>query len=108
MASQPTTGSATWSGAAVRVKGDVDLSTAPAMRAALDQAWRDGKDDLLVDLSDATFMDCAGLTVLLQARRAWGGRLSVHRPPASLRRILQALDMEGAFAIVDVVGPDPR
>ena len=78
------------------------------MRAALDQAWRDGKDDLLVDLSDATFMDCAGLTVLLRARRAWGGRPSVHRPPAPLRRILQALDMEGAFAIVDVVGPDPR
>ena len=88
MASQPTTGSATWSGAVVRVKGDVDLSTAPAMRAALDQAWRDGKDDLLVDLSDATFMDCAGLTNSrrLTAKSA-GFRLRVHcaRTPTGAR-----------------------
>jgi anti-sigma B factor antagonist len=106
MASQPTTGSAPWSGAVVRVAGEVDCSTVPAMRAAFDQAWGDGKDELLVDLSGTTFMDCAGLTVLLQARSAWGGRLTLYRPPRSLRRILHALDMDDAFAIAEAVGAD--
>ena len=61
----------------------------------------------MVDLSGTTFMDCAGLTVLLQARRDWEGRLSVYRPPGSLRRIRRALSMEGAFTIIDAPGTDP-
>jgi hypothetical protein len=51
-------------------------------------------------------MDCAGLTVLLRARGQWNGNLAVYRPPRSLQRILQALDMEEAFTIVDSAEPE--
>ena len=108
MATQPTTDVSPRSGAVVRVVGEIDCSTAPAMQAAFAQARHEGKDDLLVDLSGTTFMDCAGLTVLLQARQAWQGRLTLYQPPRSLRRILQALDMADAFAIGDPDGTNQR
>ncbi len=87
----------------VRLVGEVDCSTVPLLRAAFDQAPREAAHHVLVDLSGTTFMDGAGLNALLQARRDWGNRLRLYRPPASLRRILQALEMEDAFTIDDAV-----
>ncbi len=103
MAGQPTNGATPWRGAVVRVAGEVDVSTVSDMREAFDRVQRDGHDDLLVDLSDTTFMDAAGLAVLLQARRDWAGRILVYQPPASLRRILQVLNMESTFIIVNTM-----
>jgi len=93
--------------AVVRPVGEVDCATAPLVQAAFDGALLEAADDLVVDLSATTFMDAAGLTLLVQARRDWGGRLRLYRPPASLRRILRALEMEAAFTIVDPPTRDP-
>ena len=90
----------------VRISGEVDCSTVPTMAAALDQAGSDCTGNLLVDLSETTFMDCAGLTVLLRARDQWNGNLTVFRPPRSLQRILEALDMQDTFTIVDSAEPE--
>ena len=106
MAGQRTTESPPGSWVVVRISGEVDCSTVPAMAAALDRAGSDGTGNLLVDLSETTFMDCAGLTVLLQARGQWNGNLTVVRPPRSLQRILQALDMQDTFTIVDSAEPE--
>lgn len=94
--------------AVVRPVGEVDWGTAPLMRAAFDRALREAADGgLLVDLSGITFMDCAGLNVLLRARHDWGDRLRLFQPPASLRRILRALNMEETFTIVDTLATVP-
>ena len=105
MAGQRMAHSPPWSGVVVRISGEVDCSTVPAMAAALDRARRDGTGNLLVDLSETTCMDGAGLTVLLRARGQWNGNLAVYRPPRSLQRILQALDMQDAFTVVDPAEP---
>jgi anti-anti-sigma factor len=91
----------TRSEAVIRPVGEVDCGTVPLLRAALDRALQEDASGLVVDLSATTFMDGAGLEVLLQARRHWGDRLRLHQPPASLRRILQALEMEDAFLLID-------
>jgi anti-anti-sigma factor len=88
-----------WDGTVVRVEGDVDLATAPALESLL--AATDREAAVLVDLSAVRFMDCSGLTVLLRARRHNAGRLALRAPPPSLLRILAALDIEDAFRIVD-------
>jgi anti-anti-sigma factor len=93
--------------AVVRLVGEIDSGTVPLMRAAFDRALRGAADDLLVDLSGTTFMDGAGLNVLLQARRDWGDRLRLYQPPPSLRRILRALEMEDAFTILDSGATNP-
>ncbi len=85
----------------VRPVGEIDCGTVPLMRAAFDRTLREAAGDPLVDLSATTFMDCAGLNVLLQARRDWGNRVRLYQPPASLRRMLQALEMEDTFIIIE-------
>jgi anti-sigma B factor antagonist len=53
--------------ALLTVAGEHDLYTAPALREQLDRALAAG--DLIVDLSDATFVDSSVLGALLNARQ---------------------------------------
>ena len=52
----------------VRIQGEHDLSTAPALRSQLEQLIADG-DPVVVDLTEATFIDSSILGTVLQARR---------------------------------------
>ena len=58
-------------GCVVTVRGDVDATTAPDLRSRLLEALH-GPDvtDVEVDLSSVTFLDSAGLTVLVAAHQA--------------------------------------
>ncbi len=53
----------------IRAHGELDRSTADRLRLTLDSARADGMTALL-DLSAVTFMDTAGLRVLLSSARA--------------------------------------
>ncbi len=74
----------------MRLVGEFDLVSAPG----LDRAIRRAIDDedaavLLVDLSGVTFMDCAGLAPLLDARSRLGWRLKLQHLPAGIIRLLE-------------------
>jgi anti-sigma B factor antagonist len=51
----------------VSVRGEVDVSTAPHLERVLDEASRAGDRDVLVEFSRDSFIDSAGLHVLIQA-----------------------------------------
>ncbi|MGW3044206.1 STAS domain-containing protein [Kitasatospora sp. NPDC001159] len=51
----------------VRANGEIDLDTAPSLRRALAAALESHRE-VVLDLSEVTFMDCAGLGALVQAR----------------------------------------
>ena len=55
--------------AVVRVQGEVDLYTAPQLWAALDAAIAGAPHELVIDLSDVTFLDSSGLSVLVRAHK---------------------------------------
>ena len=58
--------------AILEVAGEIDLATAPELRAALSDLLEEAHLDLLVDLRQVTFLDAAGLRVLVAAlKRAW-------------------------------------
>ncbi|WP_051836851.1 STAS domain-containing protein [Streptomyces sp. NRRL WC-3742] len=73
----------------VRARGEIDLDTAPRLRRELERALSE-HHVVVLDLSQVTFMDCAGLGALVQARNRAdhsGRRLVVHgisRPVARL------------------------
>src|ERR1044072_1676150 len=76
--------------AVVTVFGQADLHTAPELRSAIAEAGDGGAVALVVDLSEATFIDSMTLGVLLGALkqlRPSGGSVSVvcYDPP--IRRI---------------------
>lgn len=74
----------------MRMVGEFDLVSAPGLHEALRHAIDDQRAAvLLVDLSGVTFMDCAGLAPLLDARSRLGWRLKVQHLPARIVRLLE-------------------
>jgi anti-anti-sigma factor len=54
----------------IRVRGEVDMSTAPQLRTILSATGEcDGSISVIVDLRDVTFMDSSGFVALAQAHR---------------------------------------
>jgi anti-sigma B factor antagonist len=81
----------------VKVSGDLDMATAPALRQRLESLLGEGVEDLVVDLRDVPFIDVAGLNVLLLIRSRLmlrGARLTVLRPCRSLKIMDVALGAE--------------
>ena len=80
---------------ALRINGDLDLSTGPVLDARLDHAiaLHDG-DGLVLDLSDVPFMDCAGLGPVLRARNSLGERFCLAAPRP---RVMRLLDLAGVM-----------
>ena len=75
----------------IRVGGELDRSTADLLSSALDAARADGVTALL-DLSAVSFIDSAGLRVLVRAARAadtHGWALSIVRASSAVWRIVE-------------------
>jgi anti-anti-sigma factor len=74
----------------VRISGEVDLSVADDLATALRIAGSDG-GDVVVDLSELSFMDSSGVEVLQDAARALRGgqRLVVDHPTGIVAKVLR-------------------
>jgi anti-sigma B factor antagonist len=55
--------------AVVAVRGELDLYTAPRLWDALDSAIAGRPHELVIDLSNVTFVDSSGLSVLVRAHK---------------------------------------
>lgn len=84
----------------VEVSGEVDISTAPDLRGALEEAGTGGS--VVVDLRGVTFMDSSGLEVLVAAAgelEEGGGRLVVVCGEGPVRRILGITGLDRELAL---------
>jgi anti-anti-sigma factor len=82
--------------------GEIDLSTAPLLRAALADTDARGVRSVLVDLSHVHFMALAGVHLLREAsdrRAAAGRRLVVAAPTTAVQRTLTLSDAALALEI---------
>lgn len=78
----------------LRLSGELDLATSPALRRRL-VALPDTVETVVVETAELTFLDLAGLDVLLDLAtrlRADGGALVVRAPSPPVRRLLALLD----------------
>jgi len=73
--------------------GELDIATAPALAAALTAAERSPVGSVVLDLTEVTFLDSAGVRMLLAAAadsRANAGRLRIRESYApQVRRVLE-------------------
>src|SRR5688500_14777411 len=86
------------------VAGEVDILTAPDLRAAIDAATSDGAMELWIDLTETEFMDSSGLHAILDAHertRDLKRRLAVICPPGAVRRLFHIAGLEGLLPIFD-------
>jgi anti-anti-sigma factor len=83
----------------VRVAGEQDIYTAPLLRAVLNSADADPMHEFVVELSEVTFMDCAGLAPLLDAHARLGNRLRLCDLPRAVSELLRLAGLDATFAI---------
>ena len=86
----------------IAVHGQADLHTAPQLRAAITTALDSGASGLVIDLSEASFIDSMTLGVLLGAvkrLRPTGGRVSVVCTDSHIRRIFEITLLDRVFSI---------
>jgi anti-sigma B factor antagonist len=86
----------------LRVSGEIDISATPLFNERLADVIAAGDDDVAVDLAEVTFIDSAGLTVLVLARQqlgAAGRKLLIARPSAPVTRVLEIAGLDVVFDI---------
>jgi anti-anti-sigma factor len=94
------------------VRGELDLSTAPRLDAAVDQALSGSDSALVVDLTHTTFLDSSGARTLLAVARkaeAAGVGLSVLAPRSNdpVRLTIDLLDLGAFVPLVASAGEIP-
>jgi len=86
----------------IAVHGQADLHTAPELRNAITAALDGGATGLVVDLSEATFIDSMTLGVLLGAvkrLRPSGGKVAIVRSDPHIRRIFEITLLDRVFSL---------
>jgi anti-sigma B factor antagonist len=87
----------------VHVVGEVELATAGRLAAVLAHELACGAVDILLDLQDVTFIDCGGVSVLVDATHTAaerGVRLRIVPGPA-LHRLSEILGLAGELDLRD-------
>jgi anti-sigma B factor antagonist len=87
--------------AVLRVAGEIDLLTVEQLRAALDQALAGTRRSVVVDVQGVSFVDCAGIGLLVDAQwraRRRGVRLRI-LPGRAVARTAALLDLTGPLGL---------
>jgi anti-sigma B factor antagonist len=83
--------------AVVAVAGELDLSSAPQLEAALASLPRDQVAHVVFDLSTLRFIDSTGINVLV--RCAAHHRVSVRAPTTNVRSVLEISGLNDALGV---------
>ena len=81
------------------VCGEVDLSTVEELRRLLRVLAMDSSPTVAVDLAGVTFLSCAGLTPLVEARRQLGRRLQLRAVSPAAERLLRLTELTAYFGL---------
>ena len=90
--------------------GELDCSSAPQLRARIRDTLTGGTTTLILDLARISFLDAAGLGVLVGAHRKLeerGGRLEVCRTPRSVQRVLEVTGLHDLLQPTAAPDDDP-
>jgi anti-sigma B factor antagonist len=88
--------------ATIHIGGEIDLATCPHLQAVVVDLVDRGCHQLIVDLDQVSFLDCAGIRVLVDARRRvheHGGSVRLVRPRPLVWRVLALTGMTTLFPI---------
>jgi anti-sigma B factor antagonist len=86
----------------VAVTGEIDLFTAPELKAALGEAIEAGRRRIVVDLSDTTFLDSTALGVLIgtvKRLRSREGRLTLVNTDSNIAKTFEITGLDQIFTI---------
>jgi anti-anti-sigma factor len=95
---------AAWSGrtAVVAASGEVDLTNADGLREALLSVLDAGARGLVVDMTQTTFLDSAGITALVRASRRASEDNATLRLAVTAPAVLRVLNLVGLDRVISV------
>lgn len=76
----------------LKLEGEVDHFNCPKAEQAIKRLYETGAGTLLIDLTDLTYMDTAGVAMIFwTAKKLYDrdGKLTLVIPPGNVRRILE-------------------
>jgi anti-sigma B factor antagonist len=82
--------------------GEIDLSTAGRVREALIAVSNSGETNVVVDMTNVTFMDSTGLSALVSSAkrfRSAGGEVALRSPGPSVRKVMEITGLTRVFSI---------
>jgi anti-sigma B factor antagonist len=82
------------------VRGELDVYSAPALDAAVDQALEDGARSLVIDLGEVGFIDSSGLRSMIRARKQAGSSpdaVRIRNPQPATVRLLDITGLTEHF-----------
>lgn len=88
----------------IRVAGELDLATSPALQQACAAVAERKPETLRLDMSEVTFLDSSGISVLVQAHKqldAQGGAFVLHGLRDQTRRVLDVAGLGEFFRLSD-------
>ncbi|WP_409330785.1 STAS domain-containing protein [Trujillonella humicola] len=94
---------------ALRVRGELDIATAPQLGSAVADVLASGATSLVVDLGDTTFLDSSGARQLIRTAKHCGDvgvGLQVVCPAGNrpVRLVIDLLELHRAVPIVEQAG----
>jgi anti-sigma B factor antagonist len=81
----------------IKIIGELDVSNAHRLRAIL-EGISDPSPRVIIDMSELSFMDSSGLTVLLEATRR-GASVVLRQPSPVVRRLVDVTGLGGVLQI---------
>jgi len=84
------------------LKGEIDLHVSPVVTASLTAMIEKKPKRMVIDLSDVTYIDSAGLAALIQAMQkveAYGGKFSLAGLQETVRSIFEISRLDQVFQI---------
>lgn len=93
--------------ATIHIGGEIDLATCPQLQAVVVDLVDRGCHQLIVDLEQVSFLDCAGIRVLVDARcrvQEHGGSVRLVRPRPLVWRVLALTGMTEVFPVDTSLG----
>jgi anti-anti-sigma factor len=90
----------------IGVAGELDILTVSKLTTRLDDAIRRRQGDVVIDLSEAEFIDSMGLHALLNIQRRLvrqARTLAVICPPGAVRNAIELARLAGALGVISSI-----
>lgn len=86
------------------LRGELDVSTSPHLRAEMLDLIEDGCRTLVIDMSELAVIDSTGLGVLVGVMKRvlqHGGEMRLRSPRPTARKVFDITGLDRVFAIID-------
>lgn len=81
----------------INLSGELDISSAPAFREALNKAYREKKVDIVLDFENLSYIDSTGLGVIIGAlgrMKETDKGITIENPGAGITKLLRITKLD--------------